>query len=88
MEQDREDRVREPAEEWVEVEARVEEWVKGQAGAEAPALAREPEAVWDAEAVLLQAQEDTAFARNAEKRPFIRQELPATIRCVPGAGQP
>lgn len=87
MEQDRPDKVREQAEGWAEVAAKVEEWVEVQAVAEAPAQVREPEAAWGVEAVLQQDREDTAFVQNAEKRQFIRRELPAIIRFVPNAEQ-
>lgn len=78
MERDRRDRVREQAGEWVEGEARAE--------VQAQALA--VEAVWAAEAVPRHAREDTAYVRNAEKRPFIRRGRPAIISCAPSAAQP
>lgn len=88
MEEDRRDRAREPAGEWVEAEARAVEWAEAEeeewAQAEAPAQV----AAWDAEAVLPQAPEDTVFALNAEQGPRIRWERPATIRCAQNAAQP
>ncbi|MBN1627313.1 MAG: hypothetical protein JW944_12390 [Deltaproteobacteria bacterium] len=84
MEQDREDRVPEQAEEWEEVAA------QGEAPAEAEVWAQEPapEAAWAVGAVTQQVLEDTACARNAEKRSLISWGLPAMICNVPNAAQP
>jgi hypothetical protein len=58
--------------------------VKGQAGVWLEVQAE----VWAAEAVSQQAPEGTVYVRNAEKRPFIKQERPAIIKCAPNAAQP
>jgi hypothetical protein len=76
MEQVREDKGKELAGVWAGAEAKAEKWAQAR------------EAALVAEAVSRQAPEGTACVRNAEKRPFIRQERPALIRCVPSAAQP